>query len=249
MASTNIDERFADFPAPIREAIAQSEWQAKLRQIASKYHLRIDQGTILEDETLAILDGSQSIEEYTVHLAGLLKLGEQDMRAMATDLERDIFAPIQKAIQQMLPRDEAGEVANASLGTGEEDDLEALLNEGDDAIAKVAAAVSLPKAPAPKPAPAPLVPTPAPKPSLAESIAKVSTPTPFTQAPSPVKGFSVAAPSEAAVSVPLSKAAEKLSAPVVKAAETVVGNLQKAASPAPAAPASTSSDPYREPVI
>jgi hypothetical protein len=251
MAESNINDRFADFPEPIREAIEKSEWQAKLRQIAAKYHLRIDQGSILENETLAILDGSQSIEEYTVHLAGLLKLAEPDLRAMAADLERDIFAPIQKAIQSLAPDDEEeARVGAAGVGEDEADDLEALLNEGDAALVKAASLK-------PRPVAAPVAPAAPVARNILGAVGGAAMPATNTPAPAPKPAAPVApaipsAPATAAVSVPLASAAQKLATPVVKPAETVVGNLQKPAAPvapaasAPGAPASH--DPYREPI-
>lgn len=240
MTDTRPDDHFADFPEQIRDAIAKSDWQAKLRGIASKYHLRIDQGSILENETLAILDGSQSIEEYTVHLATLLKLNEADLRAMAADLEREIFSPIQKALQDSVHLDEVP-VGSPSLAIDEDDDLDALLNEGDAALEKAAAMRPV--------APAPVV-SPVAR-NILGAVGGAATPaTNATAVPVTPKPAPAATP---AVSVPLSTAVQKLAAPVVKPTETVVGNLQKPATTTPITPAPltppSGHDPYREPVL
>jgi hypothetical protein len=244
MTDSNSDDRFAEFPEPIRKAIQDSNWQLKLRGIVSKYHLRIDQGSILEDETLALLDGSQSVEEYAVHLATLLKLNEADLRSMAADLERDVFAPIQKSIQALAGEDfEGGHVGVSGVGEAEEDDLEALLNEGDSALAKAASLKPTPAAPTPLPVKSPIVAAAAPFSAPASK--------PAAQVPPATPPLAPGAP---AVSVPLSSAAQKLAAPVVKPVEIVTGNLQKPSAPsslpatAPTVPPA-GHDPYREPVI
>lgn len=228
------DEAFEGLPTQIRSAIENSGWQEKIRRIAGSRKLRVDQGAALEDETLRFMSGLQSVEEYAVHLAQEIPMPEADFQAFVAELEQEVFVPIQAKIKEALPVDGASTTASASLGESEEDDLEALLNEGEKAIADVAA--SAPKAAAVTPIAAP----------VSGSIVKA--------APAPVAvktDAPLATPPAAAVAVPLATAAEKLAGAVVKPAETVIGNLQKpVAAPAPVAPATPKpSDPYREPVI
>jgi hypothetical protein len=228
------DEAFDGLPAQIRAAIEGSGWQEKIRRIAGSRKLRVDQGAALEDETLRFMSGLQSVEEYAVHLAQEIPMPEAEFKAFVAELEREIFVPIQVKIKDALPPADASTTASESLGESEEDDLEALLNEGEKAIADVAA--TAPKGPVVTPIAAP----------VSGSIVKAAPAPVALKAEAPI----VAAPA-ATIAVPLAGAAQKLAGAVVKPAETVIGNLQKA--PAPAAPAvpavPKSSDPYREPVL
>jgi hypothetical protein len=231
------DEAFDGLPPEVRAAIDSVGWQEKLRAAAGSRKLRVDQGAALEDETLRFMAGLQTVEEYAVHLAQELSLPEAEFKALAAEIDREIFQPIQQKLRATMPGDD-GETASAaaSVGQGEEDDLEALLNQDDEVLARAAAAtpkplasMAAPAASAPKPlpaAPAPVVPEVAP-------VLAATPPAPIVPA--------------TAVSTPvssLSGAAQKLAAPVVKPAEVITANLQRApeAPTAPAAPA----DPYRE---
>ncbi len=163
------DEAFDGLPDEIRKAIETSGWQGKLRQISSSRKLRVDQGAALEDETLRFMAGLQTVEEYAVHLAQEISLPEADFKAFVAELERDIFVPIQAKIRQVLPREEGSSAAAASVGKNEDDDLEALLNSGEDAIAKVAAA-------APQPAAATAAPITTVTPALTAAAEKLALP-------------------------------------------------------------------------
>lgn len=163
------DEAFDGLPDEIRKAIETSGWQEKLRQISGGRKLRVDQGAALEDETLRFMAGLQTVEEYAVHLAQEIPLPEADFKAFIAELERDIFVPIQAKIRAALPQDEGNSTAAASVGQNEDDDLEALLNSGEEELAKVAAV-------APQPANAVAAPVTTVTPALAAAAEKLALP-------------------------------------------------------------------------
>ncbi len=163
------DEAFDGLPDEIRKAIESSGWQEKLRQISGGRKLRVDQGAALEDETLRFMAGLQTVEEYAVHLAQEIPLPEADFKAFIAELERDIFVPIQAKIRAALPQDEGNSTAAASVGQNEDDDLEALLNSGEEELAKVAAA-------APQPTNAVAAPVTTVTPALAAAAEKLAIP-------------------------------------------------------------------------
>lgn len=224
----SLEEAFDGIPDEIRAAIDSVDWQGKLRRLAGARNFRVDQGATLEDETLRFMTGHQSVEEYAVHLAQELKLPDADFKTLVADLEKEIFMPIQDRIRGALqPEAARSTVAPSSVGEGEEDDLETLLNEGEDAIAKVAAEAPKPVAPAPSVAATPFIP--------------------------PVEVAPAAAPAPKPVAPTLATAAQKLAEPIAKPVENVVANLQKpkapalGESPAPTfTPPPAAADPYRE---
>lgn len=192
------DEAFEGLPNEIRKAIETSGWQEKLRQISGGRKLRVDQGAALEDETLRFMAGLQTVEEYAVHLAQEIPLPEADFKAFIAELEREIFVPIQAKIRAALPQDEGNSTAAASVGQNEDDDLEALLNSGEEALAKAAAT-----APTPLPTNAVAAPVTTVTPALAAAAEKLALPvtrpvdmiTANLQKPStPVAPFTPAAP-------------------------------------------------------
>ena len=214
------DEAFEGLPAEIRRAVESSGWQEKIRRIAGSHKLRVDQGSVLEDESLRFIAGLQSVEEYAVHLAQHLALPDAEFHALIGELEKEIFMPIQAEIRSVLQPAVGDLGVDASVGAGEEDDLQALLNEGEDALAKVAAT-----APA-KPEPA-RTPTAMP---AAGAIVAAATVTPALSAATEKLTSTVAKPAEVL--------AANLQKPFAAAAPSA---------PTPATP--SSSDPYREPVI
>jgi hypothetical protein len=210
------DEAFEGLPSEIRKAIEASGWQEKIRRIAGAHKLRVDQGSALEDESLRFMAGLQSVEEYAVHLAQELALPDDEFRSFIAELEKEIFMPIQADIRAALQPTPGHLAVSSSVGEGEEDDLEALLNEGEDAIAKVAATAPVKQEPA-----------------------KVLPATPAV-APAPVAAATVTPALAAAaqkLALPVSKPAEMIAANLQKPV---------AAPAAPIAPAIPKSDPYRE---
>ncbi len=134
------EEAFDGLPDEIRAAIGASNWQEKLRRLSKAHSLRVDQSATLEDETLRFMGGLQTVEEYAVHLAQELGLGDAEFKTFVDELEREIFQPIQGKLRDVLQPPTTGTGVASSVGEGESDDLEALLNEGDDALAAAAAA-------------------------------------------------------------------------------------------------------------
>jgi hypothetical protein len=225
------EEAFEGLPEKIRAVVEGSGWQEKIRRIAGSRKLRVDQGAALEDETLRFIAGLQSVEEYAVHLAQAIPMPEADFKSFVAELETEVFVPIQAKLRSVIPNEDPASIAAAAVGEQEEDDLEALLNEGEKAIADVAAVA--PKAAAVTPIAAP----------VSGSIVKAAPAPVATKADTPI------APAPAtAIAVPLATAAQKLAGAVVRPAEAVVGNLQKpVAAPSPALPLTPkTSDPYRE---
>jgi hypothetical protein len=231
------DEAFDGLPPEVRGAIEGSGWQEKLRRAASARRLRVDQGSALEDETLRLMSGHQTVEEYAVHLAQELKLPEAELKALAEEIDREIFQPIQKKLQALEPQGEDADApVAASVGEGEEDDLEALLNKDDEALAKAAAIAPKPLASFAAPAQTPATPSF----SAATPVAITPVPTPAPVAPAvPVPAAPVSTQPAA-----LSGAAEKLAGPVTNSAEVIAANLQRPPEP----PKPAGHDPYREPV-
>jgi len=212
------DEAFEGLPSEIRKAIEASGWQEKIRRIAGAHKLRVDQGSALEDESLRFMAGLQSVEEYAVHLAQELAMPDDEFRSFIAELEKEIFEPIQTEIRLALQPSAGTLAAASSVGEGEEDDLQALLNEGEDAIAKVAATVPTKPEPA-KTAPAPSGPAPMAAATVTPALAAAAQ----------------------KLTLPVSKPAEMIAANLQKPVATPAP-----APAAPLPSAAPSADPYRE---
>ena len=95
-----IKERFAKLPPKLQAAITSTEIADKLRAVSQKYHLLLDQGQILENETYMVLLGVEQAEKYEGNLKRELKIPSEDARKIANDVAKDVFLPIRDTLKE-----------------------------------------------------------------------------------------------------------------------------------------------------
>ena len=94
-----IRERFSKLPELLRNAITSADVPEKLRTIATKHRLHIDQGQLLENETYLVMLGLDTTENFTRNIKKELGIDEIMAREMTSEVQVGIFLPIREFLK------------------------------------------------------------------------------------------------------------------------------------------------------
>ena len=94
-----IEERLAELPADVQNAIASSDMEQKLNAIGAKHHLHIDQIGYLQDETLLIMLGFAEMSTFAEALTKALGVPAEEGKALAEEVSNQIFVPIRESMK------------------------------------------------------------------------------------------------------------------------------------------------------
>ena len=100
-----IQERFASLPEAVRNAVADESVEKKLRALASKYKLHLDQWVVLENEIMMTLIGLEEPENMAKNVAKEVGTDEETAQKIVNDIAREIFTPIREKLQGSLTRE------------------------------------------------------------------------------------------------------------------------------------------------
>ncbi|HZS43242.1 MAG TPA: hypothetical protein VFA52_03440 [Candidatus Paceibacterota bacterium] len=99
-----IEPQLQNLPSNIKEAILNNDIGAKLAEISKKHQLHIDQADILENETLMILVGLESADEYLNNLVRELRIPRDKASLIVDDVNNSIFSSIKSSLQTMAEK-------------------------------------------------------------------------------------------------------------------------------------------------
>src|SRR3989344_2768329 len=155
-------ELIAELPLLVRDIVERSNWRVQLRKIVTERHLRVDQGAFLEAAVLRFITGNQSAEEMAAGVMGELKLDPENLQTLFAQLDREISPPMKVDQEKSLADgDDLEDTPRAAPAAGAAprphqaprpptipavsipatkagpvpDDLEAMINAGDDLLA------------------------------------------------------------------------------------------------------------------
>lgn len=94
-----IRERFARLPQKLQEAIMSADVPEKLRAIAGKHRLHLDQGQLLENETHLVMLGLDQAEKFRDNIQKELGIPENVAHEIAEEVGKEIFLPIRTYLQ------------------------------------------------------------------------------------------------------------------------------------------------------
>jgi hypothetical protein len=103
-AEVSSDPKFASLPAELQSAIAQSDYQKKLYEIATSYKLQVENMGKLEDLTVRFITGAMSPSQYENSLALELDLEAGKARELATQVNSSILQNIRDTMKAMDTR-------------------------------------------------------------------------------------------------------------------------------------------------
>jgi hypothetical protein len=136
-----IEDRFKELPETIREVITESGWEKSIRSIVSKHNLRIDQGAVIEHETLLIMLGFETPEDYLNNLINEAEIDPKTAGLISQDVNEQIFSLIREKIIAKTEEVEAKELAQKP--PTQEHERVAILKEIEDQEEEVVVANDL----------------------------------------------------------------------------------------------------------
>lgn len=222
-----IKERFSLLPQVVQDAITSADMSKRLRELASKHQLHVDQWEALENEVQLTMLGLQPLEELGKNLTDELHIPFDVANPLAADISRIVFEPIRAELERLLEHPEAKEEVHSDIETAA---TQAIAGANPDTAAPGAA----PTAAAPTAAPVTLQSSPEDAVMTAAAASAPATATPAT----PIATYSPVPPSASDTPPP----AQPASTPIERAPKT--------ATYAPGAASherkSVEGDPYRE---
>lgn len=99
----NLEERIAQLPADVRQAVLSVEWEAKVQALGAKHHLHIDQIGLLGDLTLMTLLGLVALTDFPTRVAQEVKVSADDAAAITHEIDSEVFMPIRESLKKMTP--------------------------------------------------------------------------------------------------------------------------------------------------
>ena len=93
----SIDAVMQELPPVIRTFIAEGRHTMATQSLMSKYKLRVDQGGVLERETMLLLMGIESPSEFVQTLIEEARIDQQTVGNIVQDVNAQIFVPLRDA--------------------------------------------------------------------------------------------------------------------------------------------------------
>lgn len=107
-----LQERFAQLPAVVQNAITSADVEKHLRELADTHKLHLDQWEKLENEVMLALLGFQKAEDLEKNIGSEVGADAATAAALATDISKVVFEPIRQELERRLENPNA--VAQAS---------------------------------------------------------------------------------------------------------------------------------------
>ena len=94
-----VREQLEELPPSIKEAIRKTDLRTQFDRIREKNHLHIDEAAELENETILLMLGFESPEEYEKRVSEILRLAPEAQQVLLNDVNELIFLPIQEMMR------------------------------------------------------------------------------------------------------------------------------------------------------
>lgn len=101
-----LDPRFINISQKTQEAIAMSDWQNNLHEIAKKYTLSIDKLDPLEKLTVQLITGEIDAHKYQYEIGQQFNLSREDSSNLVTDVDNKILKGIKENLKTNWDKNE-----------------------------------------------------------------------------------------------------------------------------------------------
>src|SRR3989344_4770320 len=111
--------RFEQLPEDVRGAITATPWREKLKKISEKHNLHIDQAGHLGEETAIVMFGLDHTDNLVANIAKHVEVSEEKAKAIAEDLNREIFLKVRESLKKIFEErgaEESSFLAGSLLG-------------------------------------------------------------------------------------------------------------------------------------
>lgn len=93
-----LEEKFSQLPELVQKIIIESNWIDSIRKIAERYSLRIDQGDVLQRETMLVMFGFEETTQFLENIIREAGLKRMTAIEIAREIDSLIFDKIKEAI-------------------------------------------------------------------------------------------------------------------------------------------------------
>ena len=100
-----ITKRFSQLPDAVQQAVTDASVEKKLRTLAQKHKLHLDQWVLLENEIMLTLLGLEDPENMVGNVAKEVGVDEASAQKIVNDIAREVFNPIRETLQRSLTHD------------------------------------------------------------------------------------------------------------------------------------------------
>lgn len=110
-----LQKRFSELPNIVQKTISSNDPQTRLRSLADKYNLHLDQWEILETEVLLALYGMKPAESLEENIAKEAKISTELAGSITEDIAVQIFKPIREELERGLGAPQARDEVKSDL--------------------------------------------------------------------------------------------------------------------------------------
>ena len=96
-----IKESYKRLPFDLKKAIVSSETRQHIQAVVEKHQLNSDQAADLETEIAIVLLGLRSPADFIVNVKNALNVPAEKARAIADDINTEIFRPIRESLKKI----------------------------------------------------------------------------------------------------------------------------------------------------
>lgn len=97
-----LQERFAELPESVQQAITDASVEEKLRNLAEKHKLHLDQWVLLEREIMLTLLGIEDPEDMVKNIAESVRTDKDTAQQLVNDIAVEVFQPVREQMQREL---------------------------------------------------------------------------------------------------------------------------------------------------
>lgn len=108
-----IKEQLRKLPQNIRDAISSIDLGDKIRKIADKNMLHIDQAGDLETETVLVMLGLEPTADYKENIRRELNISRDRAQTITADIDKEIFMTIRESLKRINPGTETKQESEA----------------------------------------------------------------------------------------------------------------------------------------
>ncbi len=96
-----IKERLEVLPEEIKMAIKSTDLAVKFNAISEKHSLLLDKNAILQNETMFVMLGLESTNDFVRNIERELDISRNEAVAITMDINKEIFDPLRSSLQKM----------------------------------------------------------------------------------------------------------------------------------------------------
>lgn len=111
-----LQEIIDKLPAEVRAAVAESDYETVVDELATTHELKAPQARLLAVETVFVLAGLESAADFAESIEREAELPHETARAVANEVGLRVFSPFREKLQALAAQSDSG---SATVSEGE----------------------------------------------------------------------------------------------------------------------------------